>query len=45
MLTQHTVIPKGYDPNKFLVWVRYLRLYRKTYVSSKAKTTKPLIVT
>jgi len=40
-----TTTPQGYRPDRYLVWVRFMRLYRKTYVSARSKTEQPLIVT
>lgn len=40
-----TIIPPGYKPDRFLVWCRWLRLHRKTYVSARSTQPKPLITT
>jgi len=40
-----TTIPEGYRPDRFLVWARWMRLYRKTYVSARSKQEPSLIVT
>ncbi len=32
-----TTIPKGYRPERFLAWCRWMRIYRRTYVSAFAK--------
>lgn len=33
----NTTIPKGYRPERFLAWCRWMRIYRRTYVSAFAK--------
>ena len=30
-------MPKGYRPERFLAWCRWMRIYRRTYVSAFAK--------
>lgn len=45
MRTKPPTVPDGYRPDRFLVWVRWARIYRKTLVSSRSKETKPLIIT
>jgi hypothetical protein len=32
-----TTTPKGYRPERFLAWCRWMRIYRRTYVSAFAK--------
>jgi len=44
-MSKKTIIPEGYRPDRYLVWVRFMRLYRKTYVSARSKAEQPLIVT
>ena len=31
-----TTTPKGYRPERFLAWRRWMRIYRRTYVSAFA---------
>lgn len=38
-----TTTPTGYRPDRYLVWVRYMRMHRKTLVSSRAPFIKPLL--
>jgi len=39
------VIPQGYHSDRYLVWCRWMRIFRKTYVSARSKPEQPLIVT
>ena len=43
--TKTPVVPQGYRPDRYFVWIRWIRVHRKIYVSSKHKEPKPLIVT
>lgn len=44
-MSKKTVVPDGYRPDRFLVWCRWCRIYRKTYVSARSKAEQPLITT
>jgi len=32
-----TYTPRGWRPDRYIVWARYMRIYRRTYVSAFAK--------
>ena len=34
--TMTTCTPPGWRPDRYIVWARYMRIYRKTYIGARA---------
>lgn len=42
---RQTTYPRGWTPDRYASWCRWMRIHRKTLVSSRAPHEKPLIDT
>ena len=39
-VAMRTYTPKGHRPDRYFVWLRYMKIHRKCYVSSRSQFNK-----